>query len=165
MHSLLGQVRSQKSSTTMHACTSMAYVMALRQDKTELTDTFENFYMVRQTPLMDRANMPKAMASNGPGSPFVTLVFNQWREEKYSPTPGTQRLRHYDEIKSLPLHKMNRRNNKLLIAYHEVLVFNINGNGLRIKIRVYVVRDPVHVTMETHFEGIKPLGFVSLFKV
>jgi len=47
---------------------------------------------MRHTPLTDRANMPRNMASNGPGSPDVKFDFNQCREEKYSPTPGTQRV-------------------------------------------------------------------------
>lgn len=47
---------------------------------------------MRHTPLNDRANMPRNMASSGPGSPDVKFDFNQWREEKYRPTPGTQRV-------------------------------------------------------------------------
>jgi hypothetical protein len=37
---------------------------------------------IRHTPLNDRANMPRNMASSGPGSPDVKFDFNQWREEK-----------------------------------------------------------------------------------
>lgn len=48
---------------------------------------------IKAMPLIVLATTPNMTASNGPKSPFdfPIFAFNQCRDEKYSPTPGTHR--------------------------------------------------------------------------
>lgn len=47
---------------------------------------------ISRTPLIVRATTPKAIASRGPGLSQEILDLSQWSDEKYRPTPGTQRV-------------------------------------------------------------------------